>query len=109
MQRSFCVVFVLTCRLRSVCLESERARNAVLCASEHLRTCRKSPGAYYIATCPGVFMGFMDADADCTYMQRDDKVALFKTLRRTLERIKDGTFDTSYMELVCLPSDPSGQ
>jgi hypothetical protein len=54
-------------------------------------------------------MGFMDADADCTYMQRDDKVALFKTLRRTLERIKDGTFDTSCMELVCLPSDPSGQ
>jgi hypothetical protein len=105
---SFCFVFVLTCRLRFVCLECERARNAVLRVSEHLRTRRKPSGAlrfmYYIVTRPGVSMIFMDADADCTYAQRDDKVALFKTLRKGLERIKAGTFDTSSMQVVCLPN-----
>lgn len=60
---------------------------------------------YYIVIRPGVFMGSMDADADCTYAQRDDKVALFKTLRRDLERIRAGTFDTSSMQLVHLSSD----
>ncbi len=43
-------------------------------------------------------MMFMDAK----HTQRDDKVALFKTLREDLERIKAGTLDTSSMGLVRL-------
>lgn len=42
-------------------------------------------------------------------MQRDDKVALFKTLRRNLEHIKAGTFDTSSMQFVRLPNDVNEQ
>jgi len=46
-------------------------------------------------------MMFMDAK----HTQRDDKVALFKTLREDLERIKAGTLDTSSMQLVRLSGD----
>ena len=46
-------------------------------------------------------MGFTDAD----FTQRDDKVALFRTLRENLEHIKAGTLDTSSMRLVRLSSD----
>jgi hypothetical protein len=46
-------------------------------------------------------MVFMDAD----YTQRDDKVALFKTLRENLEHIKAGTLDTSSMRVVRLADD----
>jgi hypothetical protein len=35
-------------------------------------------------------------------LQRDDKVVLFKALRRDLERIKAGTFDTASMRIVRL-------
>ena len=46
-------------------------------------------------------MMFMDAKRT----QRDDKVALFKTLREDLELIKAGTLDTSSMHLVRLSGD----
>ena len=56
----------------------------------------------YMDTHPHLaFMVLTDAD----YIQRDDKVALFKMLRDNLEHIKAGTLDTSSMRLVCLSSD----
>lgn len=36
------------------------------------------------------------------FAQRDDKVALYKTLRQNLEQIKAGTFNTSSMQVVHL-------
>lgn len=50
---------VLTCRLRSVCLESERARNAVLRLSEHLRTRRKPSGALRFMCHVPAFLWFL--------------------------------------------------